>query len=143
MKCRYIVKEDERKVICILTVEDLMSVPDFSIFSSDFCNLIMYYKNPRVYKKMKLPRREYVGVATCHNDDEWNEETGKQLAYARARYKYDDAFFKRANLMVNEMDNEVNELYTELNKYGDKLSKNHRKRLDKLEGKLGKEVRIV
>lgn len=38
---------------------------------------------------------EYVGIAKCHPDDEFNEEFGKRLALIRAKKKYFNAIEKK------------------------------------------------
>lgn len=143
MKTRYIVKENERKVICVIHTDDFDEVRNFSEFAQDYCNSIMWYRNRKVMEQLKLPHKAFVGIATCAPEDEWDEALGKKLAYARAKYKYDDAFFKRANLLINEMDKHIDGLYTELNKYGAKLSNSSVKRHEELQEKLGKDIRIT
>lgn len=132
--CRYIVNEEQRKVVCIIdNTEDLvrqfigwpfemkMAMPD------------------KVIDKIALPKR-FTGIATCAPEDEWDVEVGKALAFSRAKYKLGVSFFKRANYMVNEIDAQLSELLDAFNSYGEHLEKNQEKRRSWLVEKIGCDI---
>lgn len=86
-----------------------------------------------------MPDR-FVGVATCDENDEWDEEVGKSIAFSRAKYKLHNSFFKRANTFVNECDRTLSKLITSLNDYGEHLTLNAEKREKWITEKVGSEV---
>jgi serine/threonine protein kinase HipA of HipAB toxin-antitoxin module len=81
-----------------------------------------------------------VGVATCDENDEWNEEIGKAIAFSRAKYKLHNSFFKRANTFANECGQALNKLIDSLNDYGEQLSANAEKREKWITEKVGSKV---
>lgn len=123
--CEYIVKEDERKVICILNNTSQL----FTHFTVD--NLLLpldgIWNNTRpldkLYKKLLMPAR-FVGIATCSPSDEWDENTGKLIAFSRMKDKVNKSFFKRANTLINTYDDWLNDAEDTLNALGYKLSVN-------------------
>lgn len=130
---RFIVQPERRKVVCIIS--------DTKFLLSDFVDL---WRNEwdaplNITKIMRMPDR-FVGVATCDENDEWNEEIGKAIAFSRAKYKLHNSFFKRANTFVNECDRALSKLITSLNDYGEQLSMNADKREKWITEKVGSEV---
>ena len=81
-------------------------------------------------KNLEMPNR-FVGQARCSENDEWNVETGKLIAFSRAKDNLNKSFFKRANTYINTLDKWVDEAAILLNQVGDKLSINteHRHKL--------------
>ena len=130
---RFVVQPERRKVVCIISkARDYLE---------DFVDL---WQNEwdapwKVRKILTMPDR-FVGVATCDENDEWNEEIGKAIAFSRAKYKLHNSFFKRANTFVNECDRALSKLITSLNDYGEQLSANAEKREKWITEKVGSEV---
>lgn len=130
---RFIIQPERRKVVCIISkARDYLE---------DFVDL---WQNEwdapwKVRKILTMPDR-FVGVATCDEKDEWNEEIGKAIAFSRAKYKLHNSFFKRANTFVNECDRALSKLITSLNDYGEQLSANAEKREKWITEKVGSEV---
>lgn len=130
---RFVVKPERRKVVCIIS--------NAKNYLEDFIDL---WKNGwsapwKVEDNLRMPDR-FVGVATCDENDEWNEEIGKAIAFSRAKYKLHNSFFKRANTFVNECDRALAKLITSLNDYGEHLSMNADKREKWITEKVGSEV---
>lgn len=130
---RFIVQPERRKVVCIIS--------DTKHYLEDFVDL---WHNDwsvpcKVEDILKMPDR-FVGVATCDENDEWDEEIGKAIAFSRAKYKLHNSFFKRANTFVNECDRALSKLITSLNDYGEQLSANAEKREKWITEKVGSEV---
>ena len=130
---RFIIQPERRKVVCIISkARDYLE---------DFVDL---WQNEwdapwKVRKILTMPDR-FVGVATCDENDEWDEEVGKAIAFSRAKYKLHNSFFKRANTFVNECDRALSKLITSLNDYGEQLSANAEKREKWITEKVGSEV---
>lgn len=137
--CRYIVDKDKRKVVCIIDNTDETFIAfmnkNFKVFFSDDGP---YWGSAKFEKKLSMPRR-FVGIATCGDTDEWNEETGKLIAYSRAKDNFNKSFFKRANLYVNTIDNEVERATEMLNMLGQKLTTNTARRHEKISALIGEE----
>lgn len=138
--CDYIVKEDERKVICILN--------DTSNVFIDFCinNLSLPLEGlwgnekalAKLFNELHMPKR-FTGIATCFPTDEWNTETGKTIAFSHMKDKLNKSFFKRANLLVNTYDKWLDDAEAMLNELGYKLSVNTERRHEYIKSLLGVE----
>jgi hypothetical protein len=63
----------------------------------------------------------FMGKAVCAPEDEWNEETGRLIAFSRAKDKCYKSFFKRANLLVQTVDRRLGDMITTFNDFGLKL----------------------
>ena len=80
MKEKYIVKKDERVVVCVLY--NCLYDPQFA-FEKHAGGYIL----PHSYPKFSI-KEKYKGVAKCAPDDEWDEAIGKRIAYERAFREY-------------------------------------------------------
>jgi len=130
---RFIIQPERRKVVCIIS--------NTKNYLGDFVDL---WGNDwtvpwKVEDILRMPDR-FVGVATCDENDEWDEEIGKAIAFSRAKYKLHNSFFKRANTFVNECDRALAKLITSLNDYGEQLSANADKREKWITEKVGSKV---
>ena len=130
---RFIAQPERRKVVCIIS--------DTKHYLEDFIDL---WRNDwdvpyKVGRILEMPDR-FVGVATCDENDEWNEEVGKAIAFSRAKYKLHNSFFKRANTFLNQCDRALNQLVENINDYGDRISTNIDKREKWITEKVGSKV---
>ena len=132
---RFIVNREQGKVICIISdTADLLS--DFiGLWRSEWCVPV------KIRRNLKLPNR-FVGVATCDENDEWDEELGCTIAFSRAKYKLQTSFFRRATTFVNECDSALSKLISDLNNYGERISANSDKREAWINEKVGSPVFI-
>jgi len=122
--CKFIVKPDERMVICVIDgewVRDLLT--DF-IRDFDF-NDFQFFTTYKFDKKLELPR-SFIGKAVCADEDEWDENLGRKIAYSRAKNKLYTSFFKRANLYVQAVDRRLNDVINRFNDLGASLDENKR-----------------
>lgn len=123
--CRFIVKPEERVVICILEgewIED--AVHNFiGDLEDSYFDLCAYGK---LHRQINMPR-SFIGKAVCAPTDEWNEELGKLIAFSRAKSKFYTSFFKRGSLYINTLDRAVDRLYDAFNDMGASLDLNHLK----------------
>lgn len=142
-KIKYYVNEEKRTVICVIRDTECR-LADFirsnAIFNPVY-QLTTYSGREDALRKLRkmlyLPN-QFVGKATCSPDDEWNEETGRYIAYARAKEKYDKCFFKHAQKYFDQLDLEFNNFADRINKYGAILSKNLERRDKKVQELIGK-----
>lgn len=134
--CRFYVDETARVVVCVIPnteemVRDFIyehfEYPDF-----DFCA----YGKLRMNLKMPY---SFMGKAVCAPEDEWDEELGKMIAFAKAKDKCYKSFFKRANMYVQSVDRRLGDMINTFNDFGLKLE-TKREALEKsIEGKTKKE----
>lgn len=115
----FIVKENERKVICILPeVKNTISeiIDEYNTIDIGCCMNFRNYRN-KFYMKNKI-----VGIATCAPEDEWDVEKGKKVAFFKVKNKYYTSVFKRLNTYINEADHQLNKFIDEINRVGEKIS---------------------
>lgn len=139
-KAQFIVNEDARKVICIIdhTSHLFINYADKNLKIRPDCDNGMVWdsKRSRLYPKLKMPNK-FVGIASCNPEDEFSIETGKLIAFTRAKDKIQNSFFKRANLYINTIDSWLNQAMDSINNYGKKLEINTARRHKKIASLVG------
>ena len=140
--CKYIVDKNKKKIVCIINDTEYLFLnfvySNFDIMVQDIGDTDFYIRKNSFSKKFKMPKR-FVGVATCSETDEWNEDTGKLIAYSRAKDNLNKSFFKRANLYINSIDKEVDRAAEMLSNLGYKLTINTTKRHEKITSLIGED----
>lgn len=140
--CRYIVDKDKKKVVCLIEDTERLFLEfvysNFDVKLEDIGDAHFYIHNYNFTKKFLMPRR-FVGIATCSETDMWDEETGKLIAYSRAKDNLNKSFFKRANLYINSLDREIDRATEVLNILGQKLTMNTTRRHEKIASIIGEE----
>ena len=117
--CRFYVNEAARTVICVIpNTKDMVN--DFICQHFTFSDLDFGYTNWRLSYKLEMPY-SFMGKAVCAEGDEWNEETGRMIAFARAKDKCYKSFFKRANKFVQTIDARLGDMIQQFNDFGLKL----------------------
>ena len=134
-KVNYIVKKDERVVVCVIngTKRYFSDYINTRLHQQDYLNSYMVC----IKDKYGL-KNSYSGIARCAPGDEWNEELGRKIAFNKAKEKLNNAFFKRAKTYVNEVDNEFNQLIGIINNYGARLAVDAYTRSKEIDSLLGK-----
>ena len=121
--CKFYVNEAERTVVCVIPntdftfckfIEDNFNFPDINFDYS-----ISSWNNHNI-KELRMPR-SFSGRAVCAEEDEWNEELGRMIAFSRAKNKFYKTFFKRANFFVNLVDRRLSNMVEIFNNMGEKL----------------------
>ena len=118
--CRFYVNEDARTVVCVIPYTRDM-VYDFihDHFSWSDMDFWMGTRD-HLEDKIEMPK-SFVGKAVCAEGDEWNEETGRMVAFAKAKDKCYKSFFKRANIFVQTVDARLGDMIEIFNDFGLKL----------------------
>ncbi len=131
--CKFIVNKDKRKVVCVLedTEKNLRDFLRDEAALKDLHNPFWWFD------VTALPNR-FVGIATCSPEDEWNEELGKQIAFARVKRSYYKSYFKHANDYVVRLDDELNRIIEIFNAHGDRVTANLAREHDRIEKALGR-----
>lgn len=137
--CRFIVKPEARKVICL--IENTKNL--FLNFAKENLNIPYYCtdcgKPSDLTYRLSMPNI-FKGVATCSEDDEWDEEIGKLIAYSRAKDSLNQSFFKRANLYIHTFDSYITRDCDFLNSIGDKLTASTEHRHAKIASIVGEDL---
>lgn len=126
--CKFYVDEEKRVVVCV--------IPDTKKMLRDFIDDHFRFLNFDVgmglgwdgIRKFNMPT-SFMGKAVCSPDDEWDEELGRRIAFARAKDKCYKSFFRRANALVQMIDLYLGRMMDQFNAFGDKCAAN-RERLD-------------
>jgi hypothetical protein len=125
---RYIIKEEDRKIIAIAKFRNLDGIENFKLDKSTFgfkrinnddnannikivldkidfisnSNGFTPMWNPTMEKKLRM-HKQYTSVATCDPRDEWNEETGIEVVTEKIIKKIDTAIVNRLALAYDKM----------------------------------------
>lgn len=117
--CKFFIDEKSRTVVCVIegtrkAFYDYVfwSEPDFDL--SDFT----------IGPQYSMPN-SFMGKAVCSPDDEFDIETGKMIAFNRARFKYYSSFFKRANTLVQSIEKKLDFFTSQTNAIGMKFEDNY------------------
>lgn len=133
--CRFIVNEEKRKVICLIENTENMFLTfanaNFDI-PYDCMDSVWSNATPKHLREKLLMPNRFWGIATCDEEDEWDEEKGKLLAFSKAKFKLITSFFKRADTYVNTFDTSLNRAVDTINLLGQKLTMSTQHRHAKL-----------
>ena len=118
--CRFYVDEPARTVVCVIPyTRDMVS--DFIAENCVYGDMNFWTGSGfNLDKKIRMPN-SFMGKAVCAPEDEWNEDTGKLIAFSRAKDKCYKSFFKRANLFVQTVDRRLGDMIESFNDFGLKL----------------------
>ena len=123
--CRFQTDEDARTIVCVIAVEGmedmLIEFIRENFYFNDIC--INWAINSNLYDRLKMPR-SFMGKAVCSEDDEWDEEAGRLLAFRRAKTKFYNSFFKRANILMRALDNRLDDMVGIFGQLGLKIEAN-------------------
>ena len=124
--CKFYVDEAARTVVCVIPfavgnnyTQDMLLdfVKEHFRFPEIYIDVMFNYKYE---EELKMPR-SFMGKAVCSQDDVWDEEVGRMLAFSRAKDKCYRSFFKRANNLVQTIDRRLGDMITAFNDFGMKL----------------------
>ena len=110
-KCKFYVKPDDRKVICVLKVSSYL--------------LFDFIRETSALPIGWLPTDDeialngtYTGIATCDPMDTWDEERGRTIAFIKAKRKFCRNFFNTLKRYVNFLDGNIDNMLNTLNAIG-------------------------
>ena len=134
--CKFYVYEEKRTVVCVIPNTSDM-VLKFIQQHFRWNDIDIWWATGGLTDKLEMPNG-FIGKAVCSKDDEWDEQTGRLIAFSRAKDKCYNSFFKRANKLVHTYDQRLNDMITNFNDFGLKLEMNREALEKKIEEKLGK-----
>ena len=114
--CNFYVNQNERIIVCVLEGTQYM----FLNYVSNKLNFSYIFTDDTFFKKLNMPNR-FVGIARCAEDDTWNEEFGRKIAYLRLREKVYHSFFNRAKLYIDTLDGILEKDVQTINLFGEKI----------------------
>lgn len=149
--CRFYVDEDARTVVCVIppVITDKSGerhktsdmVFDFIRENFQFSDIDMYdaitFWNKNFSEALTMPH-SFIGKAVCALEDEWDEETGRMIAFSRAKDKCYRSFFKRANRFVQAVDAHLGDMINLFNDFGLKLESKREKLQEKIDERVAK-----
>ena len=124
--CKFYVDEDARTVICVIADTGNFAVRDALI---NFIEEQFHYRDidigyavyfSSLHDALEMPK-SFMGKAVCSEDDEWDEEAGKLLA------------FKRANILMRTLDKRLDDMVETFGQLGLKIENN----MDSIDKQLG------
>ena len=135
--CKFVINKDKKTIVCVYEgcKNDFVHfIEENSMFQLPIWTYVGHKSNVAIalYRKLIMPDR-FTGIAVCGENDEWNENTGKLIAFSRMKDKLNRSFFKRANAFINTMDKYLDETVELLNTIGEKLEVNQNKRHENIE----------
>ena len=134
--CKFYVDENARTVVCV--------IPNTKNLLIDFVYKHFNYKDITMWdgityamsKKLSMPR-SFSGKAVCAPGDEWDEETGRLIAFSRAKDKCYKSFFKRANYLIQSIDRRLGDMIETFNNFGMKLEEKRESLQNKIDEATG------
>ena len=108
---RFVIKPEERKVVAFTdskTCESKYYLTDIvvALISKHWYHsgiILVAEGNTNIYKQLHL-NSSYKAVATCHEDDTWDEETGIRIAREKITDKLNKAVKRRLIAFIDLMD---------------------------------------
>lgn len=125
--CKFYVDKENKKVVCVIPKTEFMAVR----FIEATSNIHIYHLNDNIADKLTMPR-QFVGIATCQEEDTFDEEMGRLIAYNKARHKLNCSLFKRLNIYASFLDNKLNDFIDKCNDYGVKQGEREQVRENKI-----------
>lgn len=115
-ECKFVVNEEKRTITCIYHCDGdaVIDYIDHYCVNCQYLGVLFFSKLP---KNLQMPT-VYVGIARCSDEDEWNEELGKLIAFRRMKNKYYKEFFRTLNEWIHRIDKCLDVLIDEANMFG-------------------------
>ena len=126
---KFIIQPETKKIVCVIEncKNDFI---DFITQETPFASML----KPQDFKvnKYQMPDTFY-GIATCQDDDEWNESIGRKVALNKAKAKWGASFFKRANSYMTRVNETFEMICDKIDNFGANLAENLSHRQKKIE----------
>lgn len=142
--CKFIINKNNRTVVCIYegSARTFIDFANHNFNIKTYCDSsCTYYQFSQLMDKLYMPNK-FIGVATCSENDEWNEEIGKKVAFSRMKDKLNRSFFKRADLYVKTIDKWMDDAVYLINTVGQKLEVNQEKRHNLIKNYVGEDDEV-
>lgn len=115
--CKFFVNEEKRTVVCVIEGMRYRVYSDLDRAISSASTVIMLGEGMTARLKDR-----FVGKAVCSSEDEWDENTGKLLAYNRAKNKFYRSYFKHLNHIMYDIDQALDQVQARFNEFGEQIT---------------------
>ena len=118
--CDFYVNKEKRTIVCVINdTEDALYDYVDENFTIDSFAWYAY----RMSDDAVMPKR-FVGKAVCSEEDEWDEEFGRRLAFFRAKHKFYTCVCTRAGVMLQRMQKQLEHTTKKFEDFAKKASMN-------------------
>ena len=132
---KFFIDEEKKTVVCVIeeTKNLFRDFANTNFRISTDCDEVyncvhrINSYNSTLDDKMLMPNK-FVGVAKCGENDKWDEDIGRVIAFSRAKNNLITSFFKRVQTYVYYLEKWLNEATDTFNKLDEKLTENRQKR---------------
>lgn len=118
--CKFYINKEARVIVCVIPNTTYL-LDDFLYSVHGIPSIAFTPLDDMLEDWYRLPK-SFSGKAVCAEEDEWDEELGKNLAYYRAREKLYNSFFRHARHIINTVDNEIERLLEAFAQLGEKVT---------------------
>ena len=129
--CFFKVDEKNRKVVCVYTADPELAINYIYSFNKERGVPTYIPTNDNMY----LPWHT-VGIAKCAEGDTWDEELGRDIAFAKMKAKFGRSFFRAMEAYFDFYDKNLNALQDSINSIGDAWRKGLHTRCDRVNKRL-------
>lgn len=134
---KYVVNPEEKKVVAYIEGTSRLFI---NFLEENFPHWYGFHWDDHKFANGLMMPNRFCGISTCGPDDEWNEDTGRLIAFDRMKDSLNKSFFKRANTFVNEWEKRLDLFCDRTNAYGQKLEYNTNRRKALIEKILGSDT---
>lgn len=133
--CKYFVDEKNQKVVCVIEDTSLLFLKYIDDFKLDIT------ETPKFWNSLLMPHR-FVGIATCSENDTFDAEIGKLIAFNKAKIKLTTSMFKRAQRYITRVDEAFTEIVENFNDFGERVGNNTDRREERIRALLDEKEAI-
>ena len=129
--CFFKVDEKNRKVVCVYTADPELAINYIHSFNRERGIPTYIPANDGMY----LPWHT-VGIAKCAEGDTWDEELGRDIAFAKMKAKFGRNFFRAMEVYFKFYDKNFDDLEDSINSIGSAWRKGLCTRTDRINKRL-------
>ena len=113
--CKFYVDEPKRTVVCVIPntsglLEKFIDT-NFKFANFNISEALLFSRN---YEKSVYMPNSFIGKAVCAEEDKWDEDLGRKIAFARAKDKCYKSFFRRANKIIQSIDERLSDIQNDI-----------------------------
>ena len=117
--CAFTIDRAHRRVICVIKISKSIAFD----YLNNIESMLSMTIPDEVASRMYLPP-SIVGIATCAEEDEWDEEIGKRVAYNKAKLNFVSKLYFAFNVYFSFANKTLGELAATCDILGSRMSAN-------------------
>lgn len=133
--CQFILKPEERKTICILAIPPNL----LERYIRELNTKMPIIWTTNIVKLLQISL-QYTGIATCSEEDEWDDEVGKDVAYIKAKQAFAADFISHAYSFFNFFTSAIQTMKDNCDALNEEWNKNLAFNIISVEKKLSKSI---